>query len=334
MSNFDLIDRYFSNELDKNELKEFNDRLANDPEFNQEFQEIKEIKYAVKIEARKELKSLFTDIEDSLTEELPTNNQTAMKRVLTVAASLILLISASYLLIGNGQPNPQDVFTEYYTTYNALNGQTRGEAMDNSSLSAQAYNAYETGNFALAVEKFESLLEVEKTAESYFYNGIANIEIGNYDAALKNLNTTLNNFSTYKDQSKWFISLTLLNIEKEEEALSTLVSLASKKGFYKSKSKQALESLGFDLSETAENGGTQTVNLDPDDVDAPDGSMLGKRQVQYGVVVDFKTNSLYRFHNEEPIDGLKEGDLVEFWILKRAKGKKGKGWAFILDKVI
>ena len=176
MSNFDLLDRYFSNELDKSELRAFNEKLANDPEFNQEFQEIKEIKLAVKIEARKELKSLFTDIEGSLNQQLPTNNKTAMKKVFTVAASLILLISASYfVLIGNGQPNPQDVFTENYQHYPNRNGEVRGEVINSKSLSHQAYSAYSAGSFAIAVEKFESLIKLEKTAENYFYLGIANI---------------------------------------------------------------------------------------------------------------------------------------------------------------
>jgi len=108
MSNFDLLDRYFSNTLDKSEMKAFNERLKNDPEFNQEFQEIKEIKLAIKVEARKNIKSLLTDIEDSLNPQtLTTNNKTAMKRMLTVAASLILMVSFSYFVLnGSGQPTP------------------------------------------------------------------------------------------------------------------------------------------------------------------------------------------------------------------------------------
>jgi len=336
MSNFDLIDKYFSNELDKAELKEFNDRLVNNPEFNQEFQEIKEIKHAVKMEARKEIKSLFTDIEDSMTEQLPTNNQTAMKKVFTVAASLILLISASYFVLnGSGQPSPKEVFTEFYQPYTYLNGQVRGATKATESISASAYNAYDAGNFGLAVEKFEALVEVEKTAENYFYMGLANMEVGNFEAALNNLNTTLNNFSTYKDQSKWYISMALLATDKKEEAISTLVSLAINKGSYKAKSERVIEELGLTLTENATSGGTTKVDLDPDpEGDVPDGSFLDKRQVQYGQVIDFSTNQVYRFHNEFPIQGLKEGDVVSFWKLKEARGKKGLGWAFIIDKVM
>lgn len=335
MSNFDLLDRYFSNELDKSELKAFNDRLVNDLEFNQEFQEIKEIKLAVKIEARKELKSLFTDIEGSLNQQLPTNNQTAMKKVFTVAASLILLISASYFVLnGNGQPSPIDVFTEYYRPYNNLTGQVRGAAIKTEAISAEAYNAYDAGNFALAAEKFEALVEVEKTAENYFYMGIANIETGNYEIAVKNLNTTLNNFSTYKDQSKWFLSMALLAINKDEEALSSLVSLVVKDNDYKLKSRNVLKALGFSEDPETDNGTAGGVVLEPDDPgELPDGSFIEQRQIQYGVIDQLRTGLTYHFHTDSPIEGLKDGDFVSFVILKKAKGKK-TGWAFILDKAI
>lgn len=343
MSNFDLLDRYFSDELDKSEVKAFNERLKNDPEFNQEFQEIKEIKLAIKVEARKNIKSLLTDIEDSLKpQELTINNQTAMKKILTVAASLILMVSVSYFVLnGNGQPTPKDVFTEYYKPYNNLNGQVRGEARDTESMSAAAYNAYDAGNYALAVKNFEALVEVEKTAENYFYMGIANIEIGDYETAVKNLNTTLNNFSTFKDQSKWYLSMALLADKKEEEALSILASLSFSENGYKEKSKQVLLKFGvraFLKKIVVDNpdGTIEKLEEEPSggDSPAPDGSTIGQRRIQYGEIVDFFSNRVYRFHNEEPIKSLSKGDVVEFMILKEAKGRNGVGWAFILDKIM
>lgn len=333
MSNFDLLDRYFSEELDKSEMKAFNERLKNDPEFNQEFQEIKEIKLAVKVEARKNIKSLLTDIEDSLNpQESTNNNQTAMKRMLTVAASLILMVSVSYFVLnGNGQPTPQDVFTEYYKPYNNLNGQVRGEAVDNASISSAAYNAYDAGNFALAVENFEALVEVEKSAENYFYMGIANIETGDYDAAVKNLNTTLNNFSTFKDQSKWYLSMALLADKKEEEGISILASLTLEKNSYSLKSKEILKTLNVELTETAD-GETEKVITHPNEEEMPDGSNNPlDRKYQYGEVVEYSTGDVFRFHNEIPIKGLREGDFVKFIILKRNNGKKSQGWAFLLE---
>lgn len=337
MSNFDLLDRYFSNELDKGELKAFNERLKNDPEFNQEFQEIKEIKLAVKVEARKEIKSLFTDLEDDLNQKESTNNnQTAMKKVYMVAASLMLIASVGYLVLtGNGKPSSQDVFTEYYQPYNNLNGQVRGEARA-ASMSAEAYNAYYAGNYALAAEKFEALVEVEKTAENYFYMGIANIEAGNYETAVKNLNTTLNNFTTYKDQSKWYLSMALLGADKEEEALSSLASLSSRRGAYKSRSSEVLEAMGYNVLESETTAGEAGPVVTHPIVDSPDGSnsTLNKRKYQFGEVIELPSGDVYKFHNESPIEGLGEGDLVEFIILKKAKGKKSKGFAFILDKVM
>ncbi len=339
MSNFDLLDRYFSNELDKSELKAFNERLKTDPQFNQEFQEIKEVKLAVKLEARKNLKSLINDIEDSLNqEELTTNNnQTAMKKMLTVAASLILMVSVSYFVLnGSGQPSPQDVFTEYYKPYNNLNGQVRGEAIETESMSAAAYNAYDAGNYALAVENFKALVAVEKTAENYFYMGIANIEVGNYEEAVENLNTTLNNFSTFKDQSKWYLSMAFLADKKELEAVSTLVSLSLDEGSLALKSQRVIAALGYtiDLESTDPDNGPVVV-VEPEEIDSPDGAQPEtQRNYQFGEVINPLTNKVYKFHSEDPIPGLHEGDFVSFFVIREAKGKKGKGFAFLLDKVM
>ncbi len=335
MSNFDLLDRYFSTTLDKSEMKAFNERLKNDPEFNQEFQEIKEIKLAIKLEARKNIKSLLTDVEDSLnTQILTTNNKTIMKRIITVAASLILMVSASYLVLnGSGQPTPQDVFTENYKVYINLNGQVRGEAIETKSLSSAAYSAYDAGNFALAVENFEALVKVERTAENYFYMGISNIEIGDYDAAVKSLNTTLNNFSALKDQSKWYLSMALLADKKEVEAISVLASLTIEKNAFTVKSQRILTAMEVEVTTTA-TGQTGHVITHPD-IDSPDGSTqaFDDRKYQHGDIIEFGTGDLFRFHNESPMEGLREGDVVEFIILKRNNGKKFSGWAYILDKV-
>ncbi len=336
MSNFDLLDRYFSNELDKSELTTLNERLKSDPEFNQEFQEMKEIRLAVKAQARQNIKSLFTDIEDSLNkEQLTTNHQTAMKRILTVAASLILMVSVSYFVLnGNGQPTPQDVFTEYYKPYTNLNGQVRGEARNTESLSNAAYSAYDAGNYALAVENFETLVEVEKTAENYFYMGISNIEIGEYEAAVKNLNTTLNNFSTFSDQSKWYLSMALLADKKEEEGISILASLSLTKNAYAIKSSEILKSMNVELLETSEGeAGTVVEYPDTEGDLSPDGSGIQlERRYQYGEVYEFISGDVFTFLNESPMKGLKEGDMVEFIVLKRKKGGKSNGWAIITSR--
>lgn len=335
MTNFDLLDRYFSNELDKGEMKAFNERLKNDPEFNQEFQEIKEIKLAVKVEARKNIKSFLTDIEDSqYPQKLTTNNQTAMKRILTVAASLTLMVSVSYFVLnGSGQPTPQDVFTEYYKPYNNLNGQVRGGTIDTESLSVAAYSAYDAGNYALAVENFSALIEVEKSAENYFYMSIANMEIGDYDAAIKDLNTTLNDFSTFKDQSKWYLSLALISTNNQEEALSSLASLVISENSFSARSANVLAKLGYELDLENEEGGIAAVIVvKPEEIDSPDGSTAYDRKVQYGEIIDPMTNRVYKFHSEFPLLGLQSGDMVEYMIIKEAKGKKAKGFAFLLEK--
>ena len=64
-------------------------------------------------------------------------------------------------------------------------------------------------------------------------------------------------------------------------------------------------------------------------MDAPDGSFVDKRQVQFGEVMNPNTGEVFDFFNDRPIRGLREGDVIQCIVLTR--GKKGKkGYAFLL----
>ena len=191
------------------------------------------------------------------------------------------------------------------------------------------------GNYALAAERFAVLVETQKTAENYFYMGMSNMEIGEYNTAVRNLNTVLNNFSTYQNQSKWYLSMALLAENKEDEAVFLLGALSLGESTYQKRSAAVLKKLNITTSGSTGEGESGNVIKQPEDVDSPDGSdFFNKRQIQFGDIYEFSTGATYRFHNEIPMDNLKDGDMVSFLILKKAKGKKGKGWAFILEKIM
>lgn len=333
MNSFDLLDRYFSNNLNKSEIRAFNERLQNDPEFNQEFQEIKEIKLAVKGEARKNIKYLLSDIEESLEkEDLPiNNNQLKTKRIITVLASLMLMVSISYFVLNrDGGPRPQDIFTQYYKPYMSAGSEVKGD----TSISDKAYSAYNAKNYALALKNFEKLVAFEKNAANYLYMGIANIELGEYETAIQNLNSALNNFSAFDNQARWYLGLALLANNNEEESLSLFASLVLKNGLYGLKGKSVLKAMGYSFDKTSTESAVVTVLAqEPNNQGEsfPEGVFIPQRQIQFGEISSLDEVS-YRFANDLPIKGLKEGDLVQFIALN--KNKRSKSWAHILDQNI
>ena len=80
MSDFELIEKYLSGKLSAEEKKAFRNRLLNDPAFNQEFQELKDIRLSVKQKARQDVKDLFNEFEMRIEKEETTKDQTVMKK--------------------------------------------------------------------------------------------------------------------------------------------------------------------------------------------------------------------------------------------------------------
>tara|TARA_A100000171_G_C2137633_1_gene151652 strand:- start:3922 stop:4947 length:1026 start_codon:yes stop_codon:yes gene_type:complete len=337
--NLDLIDAYLNGNLDTNEMLDFDDRLKSDPEFQLEFQEVKLIKNITREEVKSKVLQSLKNQEASIQSLQITKTHTTMKKYISIAATLLLIVSLSYfgLFSGTSEVDGSKIFGEYYEAYtNVASGIERGSAVDLTDLKNRAYYAYDLGSYEEAERGLTQLVETEKNADNYFYLGISHIETGNLDAAINDLNVVLNNYSKYTDQAQWYLALTLLKNGSTDEALSNLVDLSVKGESYKEQSLEILkEKFGFksfgEIDPETVVVVEATKRPDPElgtDWDAPDGSFVDKRQVQFGVVMN-SNGEAFDFFNDKPIDHLKEGDVIQCIVL--TKGKKGKkGYAFLL----
>ncbi|WP_422355436.1 hypothetical protein [Roseivirga pacifica] len=333
MKNLELIDRYFQNDLSPSELADFNEALKNDVDFNKEFQELKEIRLATKASAQNDLSNFLNALErDIQKEEESTLTKHTMKKYVSIAACVVLIAAVSFFTITqNSKPTGSEIFSEYYTSYDNLAGQVRGAATI-ETLSAKAYGAYDAGNYILAAENFESLVAEDKSATNYFYMGLSNIENGDFESAVTNLNVVVNNFSDLSAQAKWYMSLALIANGAEEEAFGNLAGLTLENSAYKEKAKAILKSLGA-FANDLDGGVIVAVEQRPKEEEAaPSGASLdfeGRRQYQFGTVVSETTGIKYRFFTDDPIDELEEGAEVEMIVLRQ---NKNRGFAYILGK--
>ena len=101
-----------------------------------------------------------------------------MKRVVSVAASLVLIAIISFFSLNQSiQPSHKDIYTDNFSHYENLSGQVRGTT-GYSSLESQASKAYDAGNFSLAAATYAELVKTDKSANNYFYMGLSNLESG------------------------------------------------------------------------------------------------------------------------------------------------------------
>lgn len=331
--NFHLIEKYFQGKLDRDELQLFNQKLQQDPSFEEEFRDMKLIRDAVKESSRVRALDILQNTEANLTNQETTKINVSMKRLVSIAASLLIVATVSYFAFsgGTGALTGEEVYSAYYEPYtNIVSGQERGTTIELTTLTARAYNAYDIGDYSTSADLFANLLASEKSAANYLYSGIANLEAGNLDMAKNNLNTVMNNFTELKEQAQWYLAMTLFKEGSENEAVTNLAVIASSEAnsVISKNASDILMKMKIILDD-GDNGSVGQVERKPETGGLPDGSLIERRQYQVGFVTSLKSSRSYRFFNDFPIDGLQDGDLVEFVLINR---KNQKPVAVLLDK--
>ena len=323
--NFHLIEKYFQGKLDKDELQLFNQKLQQDPSFEQEFRDMKLIRDAVKETSRVRALDILQNAEANLINQETTKINVSMKRLVSIAASLIIVATVSYFAFSGstGALTGEEIVANYYEAYPNLGGPVRGDAVD-VTLSARAYNAYDIKDYSTSANLFAELLTSEKTVKNYFYSGIANLEAGNLDLAKSNLNTVMNNYSELNDQAQWYLAMALFKEGAENEALSNIASLAIGKSTYSANAKNVLKDLDWALSLDEGSGTVSTEEKFPDDNDSPDGANQedGLRRWQKGTIMSLDNNAVYPFINDVPMEDLIIGDMVNFVVVNHRNGKR------------
>lgn len=333
MPNFDLFDSYFSGKLSKDEIKAFNQRLQDDPDFNAEFQELKEIKYSVRVRARQDAHVLFDKIEERIDSEGTGFNINPKRLLINLTTILLIVFSVYYAIDVTSEPSTKKLFEEYYKSPNSIS-QPTGNDTDNdiSTLNGEAYLAYEMENFSLASRKFRELTRVEKNAYNYFFQGISNIEDQNYELAIDNFNRVINGFEDLNDEATWYLSMALLANDSEDEAIANLAVLAlNNLSTYRTKCVEILQKLETDFSNTIRSGSVEQFDQRPRPNETGP-SFAESRRFQFGVISDLASGREYFFHSEKPIEGLQRGDAIEYIVIRKSQGRQNKGFALITEK--
>jgi hypothetical protein len=339
--NIQLMDNYLQGTLDKEGLKAFDTKLKQEPKFESDFRDMRAVQTAAKASVRLTTLANLERLEASIKEKEATKINYTMKKLVTVAASLILIATVGYFTVFNqtNVTSGPNIYNEFYTYYRNMESTIeRGDASALVTLKDRAYFAYDSKDFIRSAALFSEVLKTEQTAANYFYAGISNLEIGEHYEATKNLNTVTNNYEDLVAQSQWYLALNLLKENTEtskDEAMSSLVELALGESSFKSDAEAVLAKMDVSLAREGD-GVIIIIHERPtdDDAPAPDGiseevDSRGKRRFQWGQVVTPNGN-MYRFFNDNPIDGIEAGDAVQVIVLREAKGKSKMGFAFIV----
>jgi tetratricopeptide (TPR) repeat protein len=164
-------------------------------------------------------------------------------RYTSLAAAAVI---AAVFLIRSLIPSddPQKIFSKYYEPFDAASSVTRGTVTDESKVLTGAIANYKSGEYQAAAAGFTiALFSGTESISATFYLGITELELGNYDRAIKLLNEVANQKNTYAKEAAWYLGLAYIKSGNQIKASECFELLTRSQGFYSSRSEKILRLL-------------------------------------------------------------------------------------------
>lgn len=233
MNNETLIQDYIANRLSTNQRAEVEHLLETDSDFKAEFESHKDMAVAFKIAEAKHLKTHFQQLENTLPKE-KSNFKTVKYAALAIASVLVIGLCYNIFNTTSGNDLFEDHFEISPNTYQPV---TRS---NNSDKDNTAFIAYENGNYELAENEFETLLEINNNPNIRYYYAASLLNQSKYDLALEQFQILNKIDFDYNDESIWYTAL--IYIRKEDYALAKtyLKKLGNKKSTFKVENRKEL----------------------------------------------------------------------------------------------
>ncbi len=276
--NIDLISRYFDGEMEDWEKIEFREKLKSDPNLQQDYKlylmvenDLKAMQDEIEILSQSDyataekiaretldeldpdsekihsIKSFISDSGNNLSRNKQRKRRSQKNLRITIytlaiAASLVTgLILVNTLIL---PPDPDKLFTEYYTSPHVVTDYTRNPSNTEKDLLNEAIILMSEGSYEQAGLLLNEMLNADKiSAQILFLSSIAKIENEQYPEALNLLRDPRIKNSEYELEALWYQSLLELKVEGPERAESLFLRLSRMPGKYQDEALAILSGL-------------------------------------------------------------------------------------------
>ena len=246
------IDQYLDGELAGNSLAAFEDELFNSPALAAEIGLYTEIDSAVKesdvMELREKLGAIGRQVAKQERQKRSFAAKAGSPRVViaTIAASLILILGIAGLVSKNHAPAGGDLYSQYYSPYQAAGIFRSGDALVDSKLT-KALAKFNEKDYNTAIGLFAEVLEVDKNNPvGNFYSGMAYQETGKTALALGAYqNVVSDRDNLFVEQAQWYIGLCYLQTDNRKKAYQQFKKIATSEGFYQQKASAILRKIEY-----------------------------------------------------------------------------------------
>lgn len=241
MNDIDLIEHYLDGSLSDTERLAFEERVRSEEELRSQVEEMKLIREGIVRASRKELLKSLKALEATLPAVEAPVIPLWRNTWLQVAASLVLVLVAVYLLWPRTQ-EPAQLFVEHFEPYpNIIMPTVRGMVENDSTVKAQAFRAYDQHDYVVAIQLFEKVSVQDEAVLLYLGNSY--LASGQPDKALPLLEKVLNEYDVFDEQAEWYVAVSYLKLEERDKARAALQKVVARESSYKSKAQLILEKL-------------------------------------------------------------------------------------------
>ncbi|HWK59222.1 MAG TPA: hypothetical protein VNQ80_17900 [Parapedobacter sp.] len=213
-----LITGYFEGTLTAEQQQAFAQLLAADADFAREVEFQREVRQAIVLTERAQLKQLLRNHEQK------NHNATPRLRWWIGAAAAVLLVVGGGTWLWLRTSSAPALYAEYYQAYpNTVMPTVRGEPTETTTQAA--FRAYDRADYVRAEELFETLYRDTGEAYSLLYRGVSLLELGRFADAESVLAQYPANSPLYA-YACWYRALALLRLDDRAQARGLLEELA------------------------------------------------------------------------------------------------------------
>jgi TolA-binding protein len=162
------------------------------------------------------------------------------------ASLLAAALIGTFIVIKTLLPSsdPGKLFNSYYKPFDAVSPVTRSIGNPESEKYSSAIESYKTGNFQQAATGFTDLLEKDQyVVASQFFLGLSQLALNNNDQAINLLTVVANKRGEYGKEARWYLGMAYLKTADKQKAAECFRSLAGMDGYYKVRSEKILRRL-------------------------------------------------------------------------------------------
>lgn len=234
-----LIEKHLQNNLSSKERLVFDELLKEDSTFKKEVTFQLDLKKVATHVDADNFKNLIATLENK------NSSKTTSKRPFIkwmAAASVILLVGLSYMLMPQQKMSNDTIFTSYFTPYqNVVAPIVRGE--NNQDGKTAAFLAYEKEDYELAVTLFTELYTDTKEPFYLFYKANALLKLERVEEAVPLLIDHLKTKGVLTQKTNWYLALAYLKLNETEKAKELLEKIITNNSYHNKKANELLEKM-------------------------------------------------------------------------------------------